>query len=521
MILLTKIKSGRLKIMDYKEYDDHVKGLIWDEENAKEIFDLFPFAILITNIETKRNLYVNPKFTEIYGYKLSEIKERSMWLKKAYPDKDYREYIDNLWKKDLIQNTTQNPTPRILNVRNKSRDIVKTKFRLMNIKNEKAFILAENVSEKKKLESKLKKSEQKYRHLFKESPFSIVLINKMGEIVECNSAAEELLGYTKKELIENKIKVISLIPEKFHPVIAKRIRLLNKRGKLPKEDIQIKKKDNTLIWINAKSSLIEFKDKILFQIIFYDITDRRKMEENLRKSERKYRRAYNYTQFLRDLFSHDVNNLFQSLYSISDLLELYLSNGMQDELETIPESIKNQVKKGEDLIRNIDLLTEIEELSLSITRMDIREILKDVIKKIERRYPKELLNITLELQCESAYINGHKFLGKGIENLLVNSIQHNECSPKRIQIQVSETEKEGKEFIRLEISDNGIGISDLQKKNLFDYDTIFEVQKKRMGLGLFLVKKIVEEISGVIWIEDRVKGEHKKGANFVLLFPKT
>ncbi|MFW6173965.1 MAG: sensor histidine kinase, partial [Elusimicrobiota bacterium] len=126
----------------------------------------------------------------------------------------------------------------------------------------------------------------------------------------------------------------------------------------------------------------------------------------------------------------------------------------------------------------------------------------------------------LELNSESPYIRGHKFLGMAINNFLVNSIQHNESSPKEIQIQVSETEKEGKEFIRLEISDNGIGISDLQKKNLFDYDTIFEVQKKRMGLGLFLVKKIAEEISGVIWIEDRVKGDHEKGTNFVLLFPK-
>jgi len=50
--------------MDYKESDYQPNGLIWDEENAKEIFDLFPFAILITNMETKRNLYINPKFTE-------------------------------------------------------------------------------------------------------------------------------------------------------------------------------------------------------------------------------------------------------------------------------------------------------------------------------------------------------------------------------------------------------------------------------------------------------------------------
>jgi PAS domain S-box-containing protein len=507
--------------MDHKEDDYHAKGLIWDEKNAKEIFDLFPIAILITNIETRRNVYINPKFTETYGYTLSEIYERDTWLEKAYPNKKYRSFVDGLWKKDLFQDDKNNSPPRVLNVQTKKGEIVKTKFRLMNIRNEKAFILAEDVSEKKKLESELHKSEQKYRHLFEESPFAIVLLNRTGEIVECNSTAEKLLGYSRKELIDDKKKFISLIPRKYHLIIAKRIKSVNRRGEIPSEDIQLKTKNNNLIWINAKSSLIEFKDNLYFQIIFYDITDRKNMEESVRKSEKRYRKAYNYSQFLRDLFSHDVNNLFQSLYSISDLLELYLSNRMQDELRNIPEIIKNQVKKGEDLIRNVDLLTEIEESSLSITKMDIRKLLKEVIQIIKRRYPKELLDIKLEFKCENAYISGHEFLGKTLDNLLVNSIQHNESSPKQIQILVSEIEKESKEFIKLEISDNGIGISDLQKKNLFDYDNIFEVQKKRMGLGLFLVKKIVEEISGVIWIEDRVKGEHKKGANFVLLFPKT
>lgn len=41
-----------------------------------------------------------------------------------------------------------------------------------------------------------------------------------------------------------------------------------------------------------------------------------------------------------------------------------------------------------------------------------------------------------------------------------------------------------------------------------------------MGLGLALVKKIIDNYNGKIWVEDRVKGDHSKGNNFVLLIPE-
>ncbi|TXT60646.1 MAG: putative Histidine kinase [Promethearchaeota archaeon] len=503
------------KIKFFQKQKLNLKGF-----KPKEIFTLFPFAILITDISKGENIYVNPKFTEIFGYEISEIHSRERWLKKAYPNKDYRKYVDKIWEDDLKKAETQENDPRILDVRTNSGDIVKTRFRLINIKNKKAIILAEDISEKRKLEYKLSKSEQKYQHLFESSPFSIILLNYKGDIIDCNSAAERLLGYTKEEFRRDKIKLISLIPREYHQQVNERIKMVQKSKNLPKTDIMMNKKNGKSIWVNAKSSLVKVQDTYYFQIIFNDITYRKKMEDILKKSEAKYRNAYDYTQFLRDLFTHDVNNIFQSLFSIADLLNLYIKNDLKEELSTIPEKVENQIKRGQDLISNVEILSEVENTPTLIIPIDSGEIVRKAVHTIKRRYPEKSLEINLESKKEGLKVRGHKFLQKCFENVIVNSIHHNYNSPIKIQIIISEEIQDQGVFVIFTFIDNGIGISDEQKKNILDYEDLFEIQKKRMGLGLLLVKKIIREISGIMYIEDKVKGDPSQGTIFKILIPK-
>ena len=71
----------------------------------------------------------------------------------------------------------------------------------------------------------------------------------------------------------------------------------------------------------------------------------------------------------------------------------------------------------------------------------------------------------------------------------------------------------------MEFIDNGIGVPDERKKMIFKRGNRELKGSKGMGIGLSLVKKILKNYKGKIWVEDKVKGDYSKGSKFVLLIP--
>ena len=72
----------------------------------------------------------------------------------------------------------------------------------------------------------------------------------------------------------------------------------------------------------------------------------------------------------------------------------------------------------------------------------------------------------------------------------------------------------------MEFLDNGIGIDDERKENIFKLKDLSPCKGKSMGFGLFLVRNLVDYYKGEIWVEDNVMGDSSKGSNFILLIPK-
>ncbi len=65
--------------------------------------------------------------------------------------------------------------------------------------------------------------------------------------------------------------------------------------------------------------------------------------------------------------------------------------------------------------------------------------------------------------------------------------------------------------------DNGIGIPDESKELIFEKGYKKDTKIRGMGIGLSLVKKIVESFQGEIWVQNRIKDDYSKGSNFVIL----
>ena len=103
-------------------------------------------------------------------------------------------------------------------------------------------------------------------------------------------------------------------------------------------------------------------------------------------------------------------------------------------------------------------------------------------------------------------------------NIVGNSIKHSTGSVNVLMI-LSTVSYGGKDHARISIEDDGPGIPDEMKEKIFARSLHGLTRRTGHGLGLYLVKRIVEDHGGKVWAEDRVPGDHTQGARFVVLLP--
>ena len=244
-------------------------------------------------------------------------------------------------------------------------------------------------------------------------------------------------------------------------------------------------------------------------------------EDKIIKSETKYRDAYNLTEFYKKLLAHDIGNILQNVSSSSEIISLLPEN--QVNLKNIKEYldiIRNQVGRGSNLISKIHKLSLFSNSEIKLERIEIIKFLRESITSIKNRFRNKNLTIDLLSEYNEVYVNANNLLFDVFENILLNSVNHNNNQNIEISINLSRIKVKEKNYIKIDIADNGIGIPNDLKENLFQLGINSRVKSKGMGLGLLLVHGIINSYNGKIWIEDRIFGDYSKGSKFIISIPE-
>ena len=190
------------------------------------------------------------------------------------------------------------------------------------------------------------------------------------------------------------------------------------------------------------------------------------------------------------------------------------------DIRTISENLKKQVERGVKLISNVQKLSELEEVSQSIQKIEITHFLKHAINYVKKIYQDKNINIQITPPEKVYYVIANELIEDIFENIIINGLTYNDNSEVDIHIKISQIHRDDKNFIKTEFIDNGIGLTNERKEMIFKRGNREYKGTKGMGIGLSLVKKIVEIYNGMIWVEDKVKGDYSRGSKFILLLPK-
>lgn len=148
--------------------------------------------------------------------------------------------------------------------------------------------------------------------------------------------------------------------------------------------------------------------------------------------------------------------------------------------------------------------------------ININDLLKELIEQFSTVAGRD---VKISFRPSGNYqVCANQLLKDVFSNLIDNSIKHSEGSLVII-ISTSAIYADKKMFCRIIVEDSGPGIPDNKKANLFNFSMVTRQKAVGKGLGLYLVKTLVEDFRGKIFVEDRVPGDYTKGSKFVVMLP--
>jgi signal transduction histidine kinase len=269
--------------------------------------------------------------------------------------------------------------------------------------------------------------------------------------------------------------------------VLKRIREMNElEGKLAKSYLNIQKQKNEIEEQNI--SILEQKNEL-------EGTNQELIKLNEEKNQ------------LISVVSHGLRNPLTSSLCVIDLLEHDEENLTEDQREYI-RLVHSSLRRMNSLINqtlDIDII-ELQRHKLSLQKIDLADLLRQIEGSF--KYTLSLKKLDIELKLEELFIEADKnFIYVVFDNLLSNAIKFSPGN-KKISIDLF---RHG-DMARVEISDEGPGISDEALQTLFDKPQVHDRQTDKTGLSI--VKKYVEAMKG----ELSCKSRQGQGTTFVVQF---
>lgn len=363
-------------------------------------------------------------------------------------------------------------------------------------------------------------SELKFRAVLESAPDAIVIVDARGAIEFVNQQTERLFGYSRDELIGKPVEI--LMPERY------RTGHVSQRGgymAAPRTrpmgvglELFGLRKDGTEFPVEISLSPIHTDDGMLVTSIIRDVTDRRRVEQQLRQTAEAL--EHQTAELLRSnaelqqfayVASHDLQEPLRMVASYTQLLARRYQGKLDQDADEFIAYAVDGAKRMQALINDLLIYSRVGTQRREFERTDLGEVVDHVIADLALAI--EEAHATVTRGDLPTVLADSVQMGQLFQNLISNAIKFRGSADPDVRITA---ERDGDQW-RLAVRDNGIGIAPEFSDRIFG---IFQRLHTRTeypgtGIGLAICKKIVERHGGQIWVESQ-PGE---GATFYFTLP--
>ncbi|MGZ7120191.1 MAG: sensor histidine kinase, partial [Methanobacterium sp.] len=392
-----------------------------------------------------------------------------------------------------------------------------------------ATVYAHDITERKKAEEAIKEARDNLelkveertaelelasiynRSLIEASLDPLVTIGSDGKITDVNKATEQVTGYFRNRLIGTDFSDYFTEPKK----AKKGYEQVFREGEVRNYSLEIKHKNGNItpVLYNASVYKDESREVIGVFAAARDITERKEAEEQLKESIQELERSNVELRSFAYITSHDLQEPLRTMGSYAGLLKMRYEGQLDEDADDFLEYMVSGAIRLQDMIKGLLNYSHVGKPGEEFQEFNAEDALNTVLSNLESSIDECHAEVTHD-QLPNIVADESRIL-RVFHNLIGNALKfRREGVPPKIHVSAQKTNDK---FV-FSVSDNGIGIEEQYT------DRIFEVFKrlhpigeyKGAGIGLAIVKRIVERHGGRLWVES----EFGVGSTFYFTIPE-
>ncbi len=335
----------------------------------------------------------------------------------------------------------------------------------------------------------LRKSEEKLRSIFAASPDAITVTDLKGSIVDCNQAALEMYGgESKRDLIGR--NALEFIAEKDRQRAIENQKRTCEHGSVKNTEYALLTRNGTEFPAELSANIIRdaLGSPVAFVAIIKDITERKRIERQLLKSERLAAIGE-----LATMVGHDLRNPLTGIAGAAYYLKMKLGSKLDPKASEMLELIDKDIQYSNKIIS--DLLDFSRDIRLARAKTSIKYLVEETLAKMKIPRKVKIIDLTegeYKVSVDAGQIN------RVFENIVKNAI---DAMPRGGQLEIKSEKM--KNMLKVTFRDTGMGIS---KENLSKLGSpLFTTKAKGVGMGLAICKRLTEAHGGSLSIDSKEK----------------
>lgn len=338
-----------------------------------------------------------------------------------------------------------------------------------------------------------------------------VLVDLEGNVIRYNAAADKLLGLGQTLSRNPKLNLLQLVGTEDRTRIAEAFSNMLRDGYVKDVTLMIQDADGESVYLQINAAVLYDNDHKprAAQGIARDITNLKLLEE---EKDLLLNRLVSRNEALNEyahVVSHDLKGPLRGINTLMQLIQMQNKEVLNEQSAEYFDMIGKSVRKMDTQISSILTYSQADLMLQEKREVDLKQLILDIRDQI---MPTK--DIDLIFATEMPVIMSHRNqIEQVIHNLLSNAIKFSSDEDAEIIWR----SKEEEDHFEISIQDNGIGIEEKYFEKIFKLFQSLNVRQDSTGVGLAIVKKVVNALGGRVWLTS----EYGTGTTFYFTIPRT